>query len=82
MAWPLPTARVFTCQPVSVVNAGSSSSSRPESWVLVVVARISDFSAEGPAAGDPHATRASPTAIAPRNLRMLTLSASCQMRSP
>jgi hypothetical protein len=47
--------------------------------VLVVVARISDFSAEGPAAGDPHATRASPTAITPKNLRMLTLSAPCQM---
>ena len=51
MAWPLPTASVLTCHPLSRVNAGSSSSSSPESWVLVVVARISDFSAEGPAAG-------------------------------
>jgi hypothetical protein len=51
MAWPLPTASVLTCHPLSRVNCGSSSSSRPESWVLVVVARISDLSAEGPAAG-------------------------------
>ena len=47
-ACPLPTASVLTCQPVARVNSGSSSSSRPESWVLVVVARISDFSADGP----------------------------------
>jgi hypothetical protein len=48
MACPLPTATVLTGQPVSAVKAGSSWSSRPESWVLVVVARISERSAAGP----------------------------------
>ena len=68
MAWPLPTASVLTCHPLSRVNCGSSSSSSPESWVLVVVARISDFSAEGPAAGGagsawlPHPTNSSTAA--------------------
>ena len=59
MACPLPTATVFTLQPVSAVNAGSSTSSSPESWVLVVVARISDRSADGPAAGPLHPTSSS-----------------------
>ena len=54
--------------PVCRLNAGSSSSSSPESWVLVVVARISDFSAEGPAADGagaavlPHPTSSSTAA--------------------
>jgi hypothetical protein len=41
---------------VAAVKAGSRSSSRPESCVLVVVARISDRSA-----GDPHAASTSRT---------------------
>ncbi|MFC7110940.1 hypothetical protein ACFQQB_67420 [Nonomuraea rubra] len=43
----------MTCQPLSRVKAGSSSSSSPLSWVLVVVARISDLSAGGLASGPP-----------------------------
>ncbi len=70
MAWPLPTARVLTCQPVSAVKAGSSSSSSPESWVLVVVARIRDFSADGPAAGALQPASASTAARTTRTSRI------------
>jgi len=40
MAAPEPTATVFTMYPVFSWKSGISTSSRPESWVLVVVARI------------------------------------------
>ena len=50
MAWPLPTASVLTCRAVPG-ELRQQLVEPPESWVLVVVARISDLSAEGPAAG-------------------------------
>ena len=44
IAWPEPTAIVLTIRPDCFSNCGTSTSSSPESWVLVVVARISTFS--------------------------------------
>src|SRR5262249_29438887 len=41
-AWPLPTATARTSMPVSSRNRGSSNSSSPLSWALVVVARVRD----------------------------------------
>jgi len=40
IAWPDPTATVCTLYPVSCSKSGIITSSNPESWVLVVVARI------------------------------------------
>src|SRR3989304_1986459 len=40
IAWPEPTAIGFAVQPVRFSKRGRSTSSRPESWVLVVVARM------------------------------------------
>jgi hypothetical protein len=42
-AWPVPTEMVFTVSPLFFSNKGTSTSSSPESWVLVVVARMTMF---------------------------------------
>ena len=39
-AWPVPTEIVFTVYPVFFSNSGTSTSSSPESCVLVVVDRM------------------------------------------
>src|SRR6185503_16655651 len=39
-AWPVPTEMVLTLRPLCFSNIGTSTSSSPESWVLVVVERI------------------------------------------
>jgi hypothetical protein len=39
-AWPVPTEIVFTVSPDVFSNIGTRTSSRPESWVLVVVERM------------------------------------------
>ena len=49
-AAPVPTAMGFTSMQVSCRNIGSRESSRPVSWVLVVVARM--ISPQGLRAGD------------------------------
>src|SRR3972149_3359561 len=41
IAAPVPTAIVLTLYPVRASNMGTRTSSRPESWVLVVVDKIS-----------------------------------------
>jgi hypothetical protein len=43
-AWPVPTAITFTLYPVFSSKRGTSTSSSPLSWVLVVVARITSLS--------------------------------------
>ena len=57
-AWPVPTGTVFSVNPVCCSNIGTSTSSRPESWVLVVVERMTVRDAGGWAAAG---TRASAT---------------------
>src|SRR5258705_234270 len=49
-AWPVPTEMVFTVSPVCFSNMGTSTSSSPESWVLVVVDTMTmlDLAAAGP----------------------------------
>jgi len=39
-ALPVPTAMVLTLYPVAFSKSGINASSKPESWVLVVVARM------------------------------------------
>jgi len=62
-AWPVPTEMVFTVRPVCFSNIGTSTSSNPESWVLVVVDRITTVDW---ARLEPATTRIRPRAISAR----------------